>query len=189
MDIFYLGYLRKEFALYLEEKLGASYEQIVLVSTIAFQIPFSFLNYFIHDKKSRLIYCILVGLMLQYSIYGIKILHTIFSTITTYLFCLYYGRKKSPFYLLIGTMVHSSYLNIARMIENYGGWMIDDITTIYMMSLTKYSSFAFSYDDGKKEPETIVNEHHRTYRIKNMPTFLEYASYIYFYPTSIIGPL
>ena len=188
MDIFYLGHLRKEFALYLEEKLGASSEQIIIITTIAFQIPFSFLNYLIHDKKSRLIYSLVVGFFLQYSIYGINILHTIISTISTYLFCYYYGRKKSPFYILIGTMIHLSYLNIVRMIEDYGGWAIDDITTIYMMSVSKYSSFAFSYDDGKKELKDIVNEHHRTYRIKNMPTFLEYASYIYFYPTSVVGP-
>ena len=51
MDIFYLGHLRKEFALYLEEKLGASSEQIIIITTIAFQIPLSFLNYLIHDKK------------------------------------------------------------------------------------------------------------------------------------------
>ena len=29
--------------------------------------------------------------------------------------------------------------------------MIDDISTIYMMMVTKYTSFAFSYDDGKKD--------------------------------------
>lgn len=188
MDLFYLGYLRKNFALYLESKVGAPSEQIILITTISSAIPFSFLNYFIYNKKPRLIYSLLVGLILQYSIYGINIWHTLFSTITSYFFIYYYGRKKSPFYLLIATMIHLSYLNIYRMIVDYGGWMIDDISTIYMVDLTKYVAFAFSYDDGKKDLKDIKSEYHKKCRIEKMPSFLEYISYIYFYPTTIIGP-
>ena len=55
MDIFYLGYFRKELALYLESKLGASPEQIILIFTIIMTIPFSFLNYCIHNKTNRLL--------------------------------------------------------------------------------------------------------------------------------------
>ena len=188
MDIFHLGYFRKQFALYLESKLGAPVDQIILVTTISSAIPFSFLNYLIKNKTTRLIYSLLIGLILQYSIYGTNIIHTLFSTITSYLFIYFFGRKNSPFYLLIGTMIHLSYLNIYRMVINYGGWMIDDISTIYMMSLAKYTAFAFAYDDGKKDIKDIKSAYHKRYRIEKRPTFLEFASYIYFYPTSIVGP-
>ena len=63
MDIFYFGYYRKELALYLESKLGASPEQIILIFTIIMTIPFSFLNYFIHSKTNRLLYSFLIGFL------------------------------------------------------------------------------------------------------------------------------
>ena len=188
MDLFYIGYLRKNIADYISSRVHSPAEQIILIMTIASAIPFSLVNYFIHNKTPRLIYSLVVGFILQYSIYGINIWHTLFSTITSYLFVYFYGRKVSPFYLLIGTMIHLSYLNIYRMIVDYGGWMIDDISTIYMVELAKFSAFAFSYDDGKKEPKEIISEYHRKYRIEKMPSFLEYSAYIYFYPTSVVGP-
>jgi lysophospholipid acyltransferase len=188
MDIFYLGFLRKQIALFIESKLGAPIEQIILVTTIASAIPFSFINYLIHNRNARLLYSLLIGLILQYSIYGINTLHTIFSTFTSYFFVYFFGRKISPFYLLIGLMIHLSYLNIKRMIEDYGGWAIDDISTIYMIMLTKYIAFAFCYNDGKTDPKNIKSEHHRIHRIEKFPNFFEYASYIYFYPTAVVGP-
>ena len=188
MDLFYLGYLRKSIADYISSKVGSPADQIILIMTITFAIPFGLINYLIHNKTSRLIYSLAVGFILQYSIYGIYTWHTVFSTITSYLFVYFLGRKVSPFYLLIGTIIHLSILNISKMLEKFGDWNIEDVSTIYMMELTKYSAFAFSYDDGRKDPKDIKSQHHRKCRIEKMPSFLEYSSYIYFYPTSIIGP-
>ena len=188
MDLLYLGSLRRQLALYLEIKLGAPSEQIILIITMVLAIPFSFLNYLIHNRTTRLLYSLIIGFILHYSIYGIQSLHTIFGTVASYLYVKYFGRKISPFYLLIATMIHLSILNIIRMITDFGGWAIDDISTIYMVEVAKFSSFGFSYSDGEKDPKDIFNEHHKSKRIEEMPSLLEYASYIYFYPTSIVGP-
>lgn len=188
MVLFYIGFLRRQLALYLEKKLGAPPEQIILITTMASAIPFSFLNYLIQDRTARLLYSLIIGFILQYSIYGINTLHTVFGTIASYLFVYYLGRKVSPFYLLVASLIHLSYLNIYRMIIDFGGWMIDDVSTIHMIMVAKYSSFAFSYSDGDKDPETIKSKHHKELRIEKMPSFLEYSSYIYFYPTCIVGP-
>ena len=188
MDILYLGSLRKQLALYLEDKLGAPSEQIILITTMASAIPFSLLNYLIHNRTMRLYYSLIVGFILHYSIYGINSLHSIFGTIASYYYVYYFGRKISPFYLLAATMAHLSYLNIVRMIVDFGGWAIDDISTIYMVEVAKFSSFGFSYADGGKDIKDIYNNHHKEKRIEKMPSLLEYFSYIYFYPTTIIGP-
>ncbi len=47
------------------------------------------------------------------------------------------------------------------MINNYGGWEID-VTTILMMSICKFSSIAFSYEDGGKDDSLIKNSYHRS---------------------------
>ena len=183
-----IGGLRMKIALYLESKLGAPAEQIIIIMTMVSVIPFSFLNYLIHNKQARLYYSLIIGFIFHYSIYGIKSLHTIAGTIASYIYIYFYGRKISPFYLLIASMAHLSILNIIRMIVDFGGWAIDDISTIYMVEVAKYSSFCFSYSDGEKAPETIKSSRIREKRIEKMPSFLEYASYIYFYPTTLVGP-
>ena len=179
---------RKQFAIYLESKVGAPKEQIILITTMAATIPFSFLNYCIKGRKNRILYSLIIGFIFQYSIYGINCLHTIFATLATYYFVYFYGRKLSPIYILIGVMLQLSILNIHRMFFDFGGWAIDDISTIYMVNVAKYSSFAFSYDDGGKDIKEIKSEHLKKERIVEMPSLLDYASYIYFYPTSIVGP-
>ena len=180
--------LRKNISENLSSKIGAPPEQIELILTMFSIIPLSIINYFIKGKYPRLIYSLVLGVLLQYSIYGIGIIHTFISTISTYLFIQIYGRKKSAFYVLIGTFLYQSFLHIYRMIYDYGGWSIDDPTTIYMMTICKFSSLAFSYEDGGKDDSEMVNLHHRTYKVIDKPSLLEIFSFVYFYPTSIIGP-
>lgn len=175
----------------ISEKLSAVIKapsnQISLIITMISIIPFTFLNYFIHGKKLRLIYSFILGLFFQYSIYKLNTIHIFISAIFTYLFMKYFGRKYSAFYVLIGSLLYLSVLHIKRMFGP-DDWVVDDPTTIYMMSICKFSSMAFSYEDGIKKPEDIISSHHREYRIVEQPSLLEVLSFIYFYPTSIIGP-
>lgn len=151
-------------------------------------IPLSFLNYLITAPFIRLIYSLVFGLLLQYALYGTGIIHTFISTIITYLFITFFGRKKSAFYVLIITIIYLTYLHLSRMITDYGGWTIDDPTTIYMMTICKFSSLAFSYEDGAKDDKDFKNAHHREYKIVEKPSLLETFSFVYFYPTSVVGP-
>ena len=180
--------LRYKFCNYISTKFNIPLDQIILITTILMTIPCCFLNYLIKGKKNRLLYSLILGFSFHYSIYGINTLHTILSTISTYLFIHFLGRKVTPFYVVIYTIIHLDILHIYRMIVNYGGWTVDDAASIYMVVLCKYTSIAFSYDDGKKDDKDIISEHHKKYKIVKKPTILEFCSYIYFYPTTIIGP-
>ena len=44
--------------------------------------------------------------------------------------------------------------------EDYGGWSLDP-SVIYMMTICKFSSIAFAYDDGIKSDEEIKSSYHR----------------------------
>ena len=172
----------------LSKKIGAPGNQIALILTMLCVIPFSFLNYFIHGKNIRLIYSFVLGFLFQFSIYKFNIIHTFISAIFTYLFIKYFGRKYTAYYVFIFSLLYLTYLHIKRMFRTYEGWKIDDPTTIYMMSICKFSSLAFSYEDGEKKEEEFKNKHHKEYRIIEKPNLLEVLSFVYFYPTSIIGP-
>lgn len=41
------------------------------------------------------------------------------------------------------------------MFFDFAGWAIDDISTIYMVNVAKYSSFTYNYDDGVQDIEKI----------------------------------
>ena len=172
----------------LSKIIKAPANQISLIITMLCVIPFSFLNYFIHGRKLRLYYSFILGFLFQYSIYKFNTIHIFISAIFTYLFIKYYGRKHSAFYVLICSILYLAFLHIKRMFRTDQSWKIDDPTTIYMMSICKFSSLAFSYEDGIKTDKELKGPHHREYRIYETPTLLDVLSFVYFYPTAIIGP-
>lgn len=163
-------------------------EQVFFMFMNYMIIPFAFLNHLIKTPTLRLYYSLFLGVSFQYIIYGTGIIHTFTSTIITYIFIKFYGRKKSAFIIFIITLIHLTTLHIYRMIVDYGGWTIDDPTTIYMMSICKFSSLAFCYEDGDKKDSELKTDYQKKYKIVEAPSLVEIFSYIYFYPTSIVGP-
>ena len=179
---------RDNIAEQLSKIIKAPANQISLILTMLCVIPFCFLNYLIHGKRARLLYSFILGFLFQYSIYKFNTIHILVSGIITFLFIKYCGRKYSAFYVFVGSLLYLSYLHIERMFRTDKSWKVDDPTTIYMMSICKFSSLAFSYEDGMKKDEEMKNRHHREYRVYEKPSLLEVLSFIYFYPTAIIGP-
>jgi lysophospholipid acyltransferase len=173
---------------FIGKKIGAPGNQISLIITLLSVIPFCFLNYLIHGKNPRLIYSLVVGFLFQVSIYKFNTIHILISTLFTYLFIQFYGRKITAYYVFIFSFIHLSFLHIRRLFDDFVGWTIDDPTTIYMMSICKFSSLAFSYEDGGKDESQLKNNHHKEYRIIEKPSLLEVLSFVYFYPTAIMGP-
>ena len=179
---------RDEIGEKLSKIIKAPANQISLIITMLCVIPFCFLNYFIHGKKARLLYSFILGFLFQFSIYKFNTYHILMSAIVTYLFIKYFGRKYSAYYVFIASLLYLAFLHIARMFREDKSWKVDDPTTIYMMSICKFSSLAFSYEDGMKKDEEMKNRHHREYRVYEKPSLLEVLSFVYFYPTAIIGP-
>ena len=88
-------------------------------------------------------------------------IHLIVITIMTYIFIAFFGRKISAFYILIYSMLHLTSVHLKRMVDDFAGWEID-VSTILMMSICKFSSIAFSYEDGMKEDSVLKNSYHRS---------------------------
>ena len=123
--------------------------------------PLGIINYYFKDPSLRLWYGLITGFSLQYMMYQNNSLHLVVATFLTYLFIKFLGRKISSFWVLGLTVFHLSCLHIHRMIYDWGGWHLDT-TTIYMMSICKFSSISFSYEDGAKPDEEIKSSYHRS---------------------------
>ena len=123
--------------------------------------PIGLLNYYLTNPTVRLWYGLLSGFLLQYLMYGFDCIHIILATTLTYLFLLFFGRKLSAFWVLTLTVFHLSVLHIYRMLNDWGGWKLDS-TTIYMLSICKFSNLAFSYEDGGKSDGELKSSYHRS---------------------------
>jgi lysophospholipid acyltransferase len=123
--------------------------------------PLGVVNYFIRNPTWRLWYGLITGFVLQYLMYQNDCFHLVAATFLTYLFLVFLGRKISAFWVLGMTVLHLSGLHIHRMIVDWGGWHLDS-TTIYMMSICKFSSIAFSYEDGVKADGEFKSSYHKS---------------------------
>lgn len=125
-------------------------------------IPLGLIHYLIKHPIFRMLYSLICGITLQYVIYDFRgLFHTFIATIFTYLFIIYFGRKYSPFWVFGITFAHLSALSIQKHFFLYNKWTISNPTTIYMMTICKYSSLAFSYEDGIKDDKDIISDHIR----------------------------
>jgi lysophospholipid acyltransferase len=105
----------------------------------------------------------------------------------TYFFMKFYGRKVSAIVIVAITITHLSFIHIYRMVTDWGGWSLE-VTTIYMMSLCKFSSIAFNYEDGGKDDSEIKSSYHRSKKIVERPSLLETFGFVFYFPSSLCGP-
>jgi hypothetical protein len=52
-------------------------------------------------------------------------------------------------------------LHIKKMVNNYGQWGLE-VNSLYMMSICKFSSVAFAYEDGGKKEEDLKSSYHKS---------------------------
>lgn len=84
----------------------------------------------------------------------LDMIHIVIATFNTYIFIRFFGRRHSAFIVLIINLLHLSYLHVNRMINKYGNWDLS-VDVFYMMTICKFSSIAFAYEDGAKDDEKI----------------------------------
>jgi hypothetical protein len=82
------------------------------------------------------------------------------ATLYTYFFIKFFGRKVSSFYVLGFNILHLSYLQLSAMLGGYGKWSLG-VEIVYMMSICKFSTIAFNYEDGGKDEKDIKSSYHR----------------------------
>lgn len=175
---------------------------------IFIMIFFSFINIFlciflsfINNTKIRLHYSLIFGLIIQYFVYGERIVDTLITDlfITILIAILPTELKKNYLGLIIViiTFSHMSYLHIERFYIDFGKWSFDH-HILYMMSLPRYILFGYYYQDNafNNNPE---NNEELSKRVKNdndkqsIDQFeystIDFLSYIHSIPICIIGPV
>jgi hypothetical protein len=102
-------------------------------------------------------YSTILGTIIQTYIYSeepIKLLIVFAMHVLVYLACKNFNRSSCGKKVTMFSMSVLSIYHIYRMVTDYGSWRMD-VTTIFMMFVCKYSSFAFAYQDGATPIEQL----------------------------------
>lgn len=108
-------------------------------------IPLSHILGDLKDSKLRLLFSTILGTLLQFYVYGeykLQLLVIYLISLVVYGYVML-NRKHCGRDVTAGSILVLSTYHIYRMITDYGGWSIDT-TTIFMMLICKYSSFAYA---------------------------------------------
>ena len=162
---------------------GFTNDQNRLLLSILITFFFGYFFKFIKGKSRRILFSLSIGVFVQFYMYSIYALHILFSSLTILLMIKSFPKSKIGAYVTIYSMLHLSFLHLYRMIYDYGGWTMD-ITTIFMMTICKFSAFAYCHGDSE---DLNLRESRKKNMIKEFST-LEFLSYIYFFPSCLMGP-
>lgn len=158
-------------------------DQVLLILCYIISLLLSTAFRYITSPTLRKIYSLICGPLIQYALYGFRILDiaitNLFLIITVYTL----PRKYVGIVNNIFIAAHLGYIHYERMMIFYGEWNLE-ISFVYMMTLPRWSSFSFNYSDAALKDKSKVD---KEYLIEDF-NMLNFLSYIYFIPSCITGP-
>eukprot|EP01012_Entosiphon_sulcatum_P031119 TRINITY_DN3885_c0_g1_i1.p1 TRINITY_DN3885_c0_g1~~TRINITY_DN3885_c0_g1_i1.p1 ORF type:complete len:493 (-),score=109.07 TRINITY_DN3885_c0_g1_i1:67-1545(-) len=170
----------------LAKATGLPLDQVILASCCLLSLPLGVVVRRMPGATSRMVFGLVVGLWFGVLSYGWGLLHSILSTLAAYAVLRVNPAKQAHrvvFVLLLGHLLLSHLYN---MVTAYMSWNVD-FTAAQLIILAKVTQTAFSIYDGRRKEEDLFPEE-REDRITEFPTLLEFASYIFFFPSFLVGP-
>lgn len=181
-------------------------DQFRVVSAFLLMLPSGWMFQFIPAPFIRLLYSLFLGVIFQHYIYCWSMLHVIGACVVNLLILKTVNYKKVGRYAMIYNFAHNSLIHLYRLIFEYDNWSVE-ISVIFMITMCKFTSFAYAWKDAQvlknkslvqneeKDKNVIctsistsLSESQKMYMIPDY-TIIEYLSYIFFFPTSIMGPV
>jgi len=185
-----IALVHKSFA-YVAPKLGASPDEVKFVFSMLLSYPLAGLLKRVPDAKphQKNIFSIIA------SIFYLIVLFDLWSgTLTLVIsaggaYCIAKYLRSSPYMPWIGfgfVMGHMSINHIWRQIANNAPSTVD-VTGAQMVMLMKLSAFCWNVADGHL-PDDQLSEFQRDRALKELPSVLDFAGYVFFFPALMSGP-
>ncbi|KAF2181710.1 MBOAT family protein-like protein [Zopfia rhizophila CBS 207.26] len=183
-----LPYINSPFE-YVGSSIGASADELKLVFSFYLSYPLAAVLKRIPDKNPWQKNLFVIGIALFYLVglfdlwSGLRTL--IINAGGAYLIT---AKINSPYMPWIGFMFlmgHMSINHIYRMIVNDDS--VVDITGAQMVMIMKLTAFCWNVQDGRL-PESELSDFQKDHMIKELPSLLDYAGYVFFFPALMAGP-
>lgn len=146
----------------------------------------------------RHIFAIVLGLLLILFVYGgAKMIHLFLMPMGVWLIMKYAPRHRVGLFSFLYTMGYLSFIHIHNMYYgkrafsflDFAGWNMDLSTTL-MYVVIKLTMLACNYEDGGATGDraAVLIPYQQKLKLTEMPSLLEFWSYILCYSSCVCGP-
>lgn len=168
---------------------GASIDELKLIASFLLSFPLAAALKRIPDTKPWLknVFIIAVSLFYLLGLFSLwdGIRTILYSAVGTYAIAYYIDGSLMPWIGFVFLMGHMSINHLQRQFTN--DLSVVDITGAQMVMLMKLSAFCWNVHDGRLKQEGLT-DYQRDRAIIHMPDFLDYAGYVLFFPSLMVGP-
>ncbi|XP_014283243.1 lysophospholipid acyltransferase 6 [Halyomorpha halys] len=135
---------------------------------------------------ARQTFVLIVGIFLGYFAFGIQIIHLVGLPLICYLLLRILNPKIVQRWTMVVAIGYLSCIHLHRLFYSGAAYALD-VTGPLMVMTQKITSLAFNIHDGFSKDDLTPNQ--KYYAIKNIPTVLDYMSYIFHFQTLMAGPV
>ncbi|MCJ1446478.1 MAG: lysophospholipid acyltransferase [Stictis urceolatum] len=174
---------------YVAKATGASTDEIKLISSFLMSYPLAAVLKRLPDSKPEQKNLFIIGVSLFY-IVGLFDLWSGLVTLSigamgAYTIAASVSGPYMPWLGFIFLMGHMSLSHIYRQIANSPNNV--DITGAQMVMVMKLTGFCWNVYDGQ-QPESSLVDFQKSRAIRKLPSYLDYAGYVLFFPSLFAGP-
>ena len=158
---------------------------ILLITTLC--IPLSLISTYLLRGHGRLIFNMIFGLLIQIILFDLAFLNVFIACSAVYFSLRYTKIHGGPIlFTLFGylMLVHLFHFIFYGQTLDFGASPF-----LFMFAIAKITFFTYAVRERNVNPAKFVNQYHR-YCIteEDFPNYIEFLSYIYFFPSAIYGP-
>jgi len=174
---------------YLSYSTGASVDELKLITSFLLSYPFAGLLKRVPDDKPHLKNYFIIAVSLFYLVglfdlwAGIATLA--FSSISTYAIAKSIDSPYMPWIGFVFLMGHMSISHIYRQLLNDP--TVVDVTGAQMVLVMKLSAFCWNVQDGRQQEKDLA-DFQRERALRQIPSVLDFAGYVLFFPSLMAGP-
>ena len=184
---FHVPYWKLNYLRLIHRATGVPLQFIYIILVITLCIPLSFISTLCFKKTGRLIFNMLIGIIIQIALFDVAFLNVFIACSVVYILLRCTKLHGGP--VLFGLfgyliLVHVFHFYFYGQTLDFGGSPF-----LFMFAIAKITFFTYAVRERNVNPAVFVNQYHR-YCItdEKFPNYLEFLSYIYFFPSAIYGP-
>ncbi|XP_003701761.2 lysophospholipid acyltransferase 6 isoform X2 [Megachile rotundata] len=148
-------------------------------------------NFLSPDRVSpttRHVFGLVNGLLLGYFCFGRQVIHLAGLSTLSYIVMYTQNPRNMQSFVLVTALFYLSCVHFHRQIYDYASYTLD-ITGPLMVITQKVTSLAYNVHDGLIRSEKELTPTQRHQAVKQMPTPLEYFSFVFHFQALMAGPV
>lgn len=140
------------------------------------------------SPNTRHVFGLINGLLLGYFCFGRQVIHLAGLSILSYIVMCTQNPRNMQSFVLVTALFYLSCVHLHRQMYDYASYTLD-ITGPLMVITQKVTSLAYNVHDGLIRSEKELTPTQRHQAVKQMPTLLEYFSFVFHFQALMAGPV